>query len=126
LTVHDLLIIGSGSAGVAAAIEASEQGASVAVTEAGTIGGTCVNVGCVPSKTLLRAAEANHKAHGSTFDGVMPTGSNLDFAAILAVKFGLNYRDLIDTFHPYLTAVEGVRLAAQAFDKEVEKLSCCA
>jgi mercuric reductase len=61
--MHDLLIIGSGSAGVAAAIEARQQGANAAFIKGGTVGGTCVNVGCVPSKTLLRTAEANHRAN---------------------------------------------------------------
>jgi mercuric reductase len=84
--VHDLLVIGSGSAGVAAAIEASGRGASVAVIEGGTVGGTCVNVGCVPSKTLLRAAEANHKANSSSFRGIEPRGSDVDFRAIIGQK----------------------------------------
>ncbi len=46
--------------------------------------------------------------------------------AVLAVKFGLNYQDLIQTYHPYLTLAEGIRLVAQALDTEVGKLSCCA
>ena len=57
----ELLIVGGGSAGFAAAIKGADLGARVAVTEAGTLGGTCVNVGCVPSKTLIRAAEAQHR-----------------------------------------------------------------
>ena len=57
----DLVVLGGGSAGLAAAIRGSELGARVALVEGGTLGGTCVNVGCVPSKTLLRAAEANHR-----------------------------------------------------------------
>lgn len=48
----DLVVIGAGSAGFSAAIRASELGATVALIGDGTIGGTCVNVGCVPSKTL--------------------------------------------------------------------------
>ena len=44
----------------------------------------------------------------------------------LAVKYGLTIEDLVDTFHPYLTFGEGIRLAAQAFDREVATLSCCA
>jgi thioredoxin reductase len=63
--MHDLLIVGSGSAGVAAAIEASNQGASVAVIEPG---------------------KANHKANGSSFAGVKPRGSELDFKAIIGQK----------------------------------------
>src|SRR6266705_2376387 len=53
----DLLIVGGGSAGFAAAITAADLGARVAIAEGATLGGTCVNVGCVPSKTLIRAAE---------------------------------------------------------------------
>jgi mercuric reductase len=59
---YDLLIIGAGSAGFSAAITAAEQGAQVALIGSGTIGGTCVNIGCVPSKTLIRAAETLHNA----------------------------------------------------------------
>ena len=47
-------------------------------------------------------------------------------AATLAVKFGLRVQDLVDTFHPYLTMVEGLKLAALTFHKDVSKLSCCA
>ncbi len=59
---YDLVILGSGSAAFAAAITASDLGASVALMEADMVGGTCVNVGCVPSKTLLWAAEVLHTA----------------------------------------------------------------
>ena len=103
--MHDLLIVGSGSAGVAAAIEASNQGASAVVIEGGTVGGTCVNVGCVPSKTLLRAGEANHKASGSSFAGVKPKGSEVDFRAIIAQKNGL-VEDLRE--HKYTEVLESV------------------
>lgn len=57
-TNPDLLVVGAGSAGFSAAITAAETGASVVIAGNGTIGGTCVNVGCVPSKTLIRAMEA--------------------------------------------------------------------
>jgi mercuric reductase len=59
---YDLAVIGAGSAGFSAAITAAEQGANVALIGQGTIGGTCVNVGCVPSKTMIRAAEAIRSA----------------------------------------------------------------
>lgn len=55
-----MAVIGAGSAGFSAAIAAADLGAKVALVGHGTIGGTCVNVGCVPSKTLIRAAEAVH------------------------------------------------------------------
>lgn len=60
-TNYDLAIVGSGSAAFAGAIRARNHGASVLMVESGTIGGTCVNVGCVPSKFVLRAAELRHE-----------------------------------------------------------------
>lgn len=54
---YDPLIVGGGSAAFAAAITAAELGAKVGLIEAATLGGTCVNVGCVQSKTLIKAAE---------------------------------------------------------------------
>jgi len=67
-------VIGAGSAGFSAAITAAEEGARVALVGAGTIGGTCVNVGCVPSKALIRAVEPLHQARtASRFDGVKAT-----------------------------------------------------
>lgn len=53
-------------------------------------------------------------------------GGEVIQAAVLAVKLGLRVADLVDTFFPYLTQVEGLKLAAQTFDKDVSKLSCCA
>jgi mercuric reductase len=58
---YDLAIIGSGGAAFSAAI-AAELGLRVVMIERGTIGGTCVNVGCIPSKALLAAAEAHLRA----------------------------------------------------------------
>ncbi|HEX7039961.1 MAG TPA: FAD-dependent oxidoreductase, partial [Trueperaceae bacterium] len=59
--VYDLLIVGSGGAGMAAAIRASELGATAAIVEGGeVVGGTCVNVGCIPSKYLIEAAHRYH------------------------------------------------------------------
>ena len=65
-------IIGSGGAAMAAALKAVEQGARVTLIERGTIGGTCVNVGCVPSKIMIRAAHIAHLRRESPFDGGMP------------------------------------------------------
>jgi mercuric reductase len=55
-TDFDLLVIGSGGAGMAAAIQGVGMGGGVAVVEAGMLGGTCVNIGCIPSKNLIEAA----------------------------------------------------------------------
>jgi mercuric reductase len=61
-------IIGSGGAAMAAALRVSEGGAKVTLVESGTIGGTCVNVGCVPSKIMIRAAHIAHLRRHSPFD----------------------------------------------------------
>ena len=84
---HRLVVLGGGSAAFAAAIAASEQGADVTLVNSGLpIGGTCVNVGCVPSKTLIRAAEAHHRASHHAFAGVESHSTVRDFAAIIGQK----------------------------------------
>ncbi len=67
---YDLMTIGGGSAAFAAAIKAAELGAKVAIVEKGTIGGTCVNIGCVPSKTLIKAAELCYHSAYPKFEGL--------------------------------------------------------
>ncbi len=62
-------VIGSGGAAMAAALKAVERGARVTLIERGTIGGTCVNIGCVPSKIMIRAAHIAHQRRRSPFDG---------------------------------------------------------
>lgn len=86
---YDLLIIGSGSAGVAAALEAASKGAKAAVVEGGVLGGTCVNVGCVPSKALLRAAEAFHKAGHHPFRGIRTQAERVELEQVIEQKDAL-------------------------------------
>lgn len=82
----DLIIVGGGSAAFAAAIKGAELGARIAMIEGGTLGGTCVNVGCVPSKTLIRAAEARHRRSHHGFAGI-PTGDGpADWNVVRAEK----------------------------------------
>lgn len=83
---YDLLIIGSGGAAFSAAIEAVQHGAKVAMIERGTIGGTCVNFGCVPSKTLLRAGEINHVARFNPFLGIETSAGPVDLATLIKKK----------------------------------------
>ena len=86
----DVAVVGAGSAGFSAAITAAELGAKVALIGHGTIGGTCVNVGCVPSKTLIRAAEAVHGARASgRFPGLDGSVQLNDWAALAASKESL-------------------------------------
>ncbi len=84
---YDLAVIGAGSAGFSAAITAAEQGAQVVLIGHSTIGGTCVNVGCVPSKTMIRAAETLHQAKAaSRFHGVEASATVSDWSAVMADK----------------------------------------
>ncbi len=85
----DLVIVGGGSAGFAAAIRAAELGARVAMAEGGTLGGTCVNVGCVPSKTLLRAAEAQHRRVHHGFRGIPTSNGRPDWQLVRGEKDAL-------------------------------------
>lgn len=66
--VLHVAVIGSGGAAMAAALKAVEQGVRVTLIERGTLGGTCVNVGCVPSKIMIRAAHIAHLRAASPFD----------------------------------------------------------
>lgn len=102
---YDLLIIGSGGAAFSAAIQAVSHGAKVGMIERGTIGGTCVNIGCVPSKTLLRAGEINHLAGQNPFAGLQTTAGPVDLKSLISQKDELvaslrqqKYVDLIDDY----------------------------
>ena len=90
MTGYDLAVVGAGSAGFSAAITAANQGARVALVGHGTIGGTCVNVGCVPSKTMIRAAEALHAARAAgRFPGLAGEASVTDWSALVGAKDNL-------------------------------------
>ena len=80
---YDLAIIGAGSAGFSAAITAAELGARVSLIGYGTIGGTCVNTGCIPSKNLIRAMEPLHRAAAATrFGGIRAEARVEDWRAV--------------------------------------------
>jgi mercuric reductase len=83
---YDLLVLGAGSAAFAAAIRGRDAGYRVALAEAGTLGGTCVNVGCVPSKALLAAGAAYWAADHPRFAGITTSAGPVDLAALAAQK----------------------------------------
>jgi len=87
---YDLAVIGAGSAGFSAAITAAELGASVALVDHGKIGGTCVNIGCVPSKNLIRATEALHQARAAArFRGIKAEARVTDWREVARGKSAL-------------------------------------
>lgn len=110
----DLIIIGGGSAAFSAAIKANELGISTLMVNGGLdFGGTCVNVGCVPSKTLIRAAETAHHSSHSNFSGIKPKGVDIDFAQVIKDKKQLvktlqqkKYLDVVSDFKN-LQLIEG-------------------
>ncbi|MCZ6593821.1 MAG: mercury(II) reductase [Bacteroidetes bacterium] len=114
LNNFDLIIIGGGSAAFSAAIEAESLGLTTLMVNSGLdLGGTCVNVGCVPSKNLIRAAEAAYHATHSNFEGIRPKGADIDFAQVIKGKKKLvaelqqqKYMDVVSDFK-YLTILNG-------------------
>jgi mercuric reductase len=82
----DLVILGSGSTAFAAALRAAAKGKTAAMTEMRTLGGTCVNRGCLPSKNLIEAAKILYDAKNPRYPGLAPTSMSFDFRALIAQK----------------------------------------
>ena len=81
---YNLVVIGAGTAGLVTAAGAAGLGARVALVERGLMGGDCLNVGCVPSKGLIRAGRAVADARGAGEFGVrVPPGAHVDFGAVM-------------------------------------------
>ncbi len=83
----DIVVLGAGPGGYVAALKAAQMGATVAIVEQGLIGGTCLNVGCIPSKALLASAELIHSIRGAATMGVKVSGEvSFDWPAIQTRK----------------------------------------
>ena len=81
---YNLVVIGAGTAGLVTAAGAAGLGAKVALVERHLMGGDCLNVGCVPSKAILRAAEAAADVRNAeAFGVIVPSGMDVDFAATM-------------------------------------------
>ena len=83
---YDLVILGSGSTAFAAALTAQELGKTAVMTENRTIGGTCVNRGCLPSKNLIEAAKLVHDARNPRYPGLTPCEVKVNFRELVAQK----------------------------------------
>ena len=109
-----IAVIGSGGAAMAGALKASERGARVTLIERGTLGGTCVNVGCVPSKIMIRAAHIAHLRRQSPFDaGLPPTPPTILRERLLAQQQArvdelrhAKYESILAS-HPAITVLRG-------------------
>ena len=110
----NIVVIGTGGAAMAAAITAAERGARVTLIERGTVGGTCVNIGCVPSKIMIRAAHFAHARRESPFDtGISASVPQINRKVLLAQQQGRaeelrnsKYQAIIDG-NPNITLLRG-------------------
>ena len=116
----DLIVLGGGSGGIATAVRAAQYGAKVAVVESSHLGGTCVNLGCVPKKIMFNAslmADALHKAQDYCFS---PISINLDWNNLVNKRndyiAGLreNYAKRLKKLHIKLIKGKGSFLEAQS------------
>ncbi|MCC7127963.1 MAG: dihydrolipoyl dehydrogenase [Microbacteriaceae bacterium] len=85
----DLVVLGAGSGGYAAALRASQLGMSVALIEKNKVGGTCLHVGCIPTKALLHSAEVADVTRESATYGVKSSFDGVDIAAVSAYREGI-------------------------------------
>ncbi len=85
----DVLVLGAGSGGYACALRAAQLGLRVGLVEKGRLGGTCLHVGCIPTKALLHAAEVADAARDSATYGVRATLEGIDMAGVNAYKDGV-------------------------------------
>src|SRR5947207_10923490 len=90
-TQYDLIVIGAGPGGYVAAIRAAQLGMKVACVEKSrTLGGTCLNIGCIPSKALLDSSELYYLARNRfQRHGITASGVGLDLSKMLARKDGI-------------------------------------
>ena len=94
---YHLVVIGGGTAGLVSAAGAAGLGAKVALVERDLLGGDCLNLGCVPSKALLRSAKAAHDARSANRFGVPHAEGDIDFAEVMmqmrALRAGIAHHD---------------------------------
>jgi mercuric reductase len=111
---YDLIVIGTGGAGMAAAIKGAEMGQKIGIIEGGTIGGTCVNIGCIPSKTLIHAAKQFHNAGHHSYKGVHTKAEKIEWKTIINQKDDLvdelrqnKYLDILASYEDRITLLRG-------------------
>ena len=82
----DLIVIGAGPGGYRAADYAAKKGLKVVVFEASQVGGTCLNAGCIPTKSFARNAEVLHTLQDAETYGLQQLHYQIDFSAVVARK----------------------------------------
>ena len=88
-TTFDLVVLGAGSGGYACALRAAQLGLTVALIEKDKVGGTCLHMGCIPTKALLHAAEVADSARDAASFGVNASLEGIDMAGVNRYKDGV-------------------------------------
>ena len=124
----NIAIIGSGSAAFAAALRAAERGAAVTLIEHGVLGGTCVNVGCVPSKIMIRAAQLAHLQNHHAFAGLKRNIPLIDRTLMVEQQQArvqelrrAKYEDILGN-HPLINLIRGRARFKNAHTLTISKL----
>ena len=86
IATYDIAVLGSGVGGYPAAIKAAQQGAKVAIIEAKDMGGTCLNTGCIPSKTLIASGDEYHRVKNAAVFGVNVENVSIDYPKMIDRK----------------------------------------
>jgi len=107
---YDLIIVGGGAAAFSAAIKANIHGVKALMIERAALGGTCINVGCVPSKNLLGAGEILHSAKDPSYPSVFPCDSDFNFNRTIAAKDSLVRSLRRQKYHDVLSSLENIEL----------------
>ncbi len=110
-TTHDLIILGSGSTAFAAALHAVAYGKRVLMVEKSVLGGTCINWGCIPSKTLIHGALFKHEALLGAAIGLQLNNSRLDFSRLALHRDQVVATLRQERYLDLLQKVEGLELA---------------
>ncbi|HAE14090.1 MAG: dihydrolipoyl dehydrogenase [Chitinophagales bacterium] len=132
---YDVVVIGSGPGGYIAAIRCAQLGMKTAIIEKyDTLGGTCLNVGCIPSKALLDSSEHYHNAaHSFEKHGIGVSGLSVDFSAMIARKAGvvkqttdgINFlmkKNKIDVYHGHGSFESRNTIAIAKTDGKTDKI----
>ncbi|QNA89149.1 dihydrolipoyl dehydrogenase [Massilia sp. Dwa41.01b] len=133
-----LLVIGGGPGGYVAAIRAGQLGIPTILVDAGQLGGTCLNIGCIPSKALIHAAEefekAGHYASGSAI-GISAAAPSIDIARTVAWKDGIVKRltggvgtllkkNDVQVIQGFARILDGKTVEVKGADGEIQRIGC--
>lgn len=108
---HDLIVLGSGSTAFAAALRADSHGARVLLVEKSVLGGTCINWGCIPSKTMIHSALFRHEAHLGSRIGLGTSSKEVDYQLLLQHRDQVVSRLRQDRYLDVLMKVKGLESA---------------